>query len=156
MGLDSRNLEQFLAAKRREWTAALLSRHPQLGQPLSQALRLLSNRAVTKTAESHYKVRGNPHDYWVNLPGRSCSCGKPTCEHFLAAWFASSEEEIIQEAQAMPSNHADEHAEHGRWLGPTAHICADGYYETSVYGIGENAECVRCRAPYCAICDETR
>ncbi len=151
------DLSLLLSEKRREWTAMLLAQRPQLRPSLLKALKLLEQGRVAKLA-SAYRVRGNPHDYDVNIAQRTCSCGTPWCEHFLAAWFALSEEEVVREQMTAVRilNGSDQHYRHGRWLGSTAHICADGYYETSVYGIGENAECARCRTPYCAVCDETR
>ena len=150
-------LEQLVRMKRHEWAAMLLAKNPRLRPQLSQALQLLDMGRVRKHENSSaYYVRGNPHDYLVNVAQRVCSCGKPACEHFLAAWFALSEEEIVRERLEAPPprGEADEHTHHGRWQGPHLHICEDGYRERSVYGIGRCTECIRCRTPYCAVCDE--
>ncbi len=154
-------LQHLIDEKRREWTAALLARQPRLRQSLIKALELLQKGCVAKDSKSSaYRVRSNPHDYRVNVARQSCSCGTPSCEHFLAAWFAFSEEEIVRERMVTLQTHApyrrDNHREHGRWQGPNVHICDDGYRETMVYGTGEHTECARCRTLYCAECDETR
>ncbi len=155
-------LQQLVDRKRREWTAALLARQPGLRHPLIKALELVQKGRVAKDSKSSaYRVRGNPHDYLVNVARRSCSCGNPSCEHFLAAWFAFSEEEIVRErvatvqAKRLAELEANAHFHHGCWQGRRVHICDDGYRETSVYGVGEFTECARCRTPYCAECDET-
>ncbi len=155
----SADLHLLLFEKRREWTTMLLARQPELRQPLSKALQLLEMGRVAKSRiTSTYRVRGNPHDYAVNVAQRTCSCGTPWCEHFLAAWFAFSEEEIVREQRTASYTREarTDHLHHGRWQGPHLHICDDGYCETTVYGTGEYTECARCRTPYCAVCDDTR
>jgi hypothetical protein len=155
-------IERLVIAKRQEWVAMLLAQQPGLQQPLAKALQLVEQGRVAKGSNRDtFRVRGNPHDYWVNVAQRSCSCGRASCEHFLAAWFAFSEEEIVRERTALPQAAADRRLEasshhHGRWQGPNVHICDDGYRETIVYGIGEGTECARCRTPYCSECDDTR
>ncbi len=152
----SAELNLLLAEKRREWAAMLVAQRPQLRPSLLKALELLEQGRVAKLA-SAYRVRGNPHDYDVNVAQRTCSCGTPWCEHFLAAWFAFSEAEVMREQATSPytAEPSTEHRQHGRWQGPSLHICDDGYHEHTVYGLGEHTECARCRAPYCAVCDET-
>ncbi len=137
----------------------LLAWRPQLRLSLTKALTLLEKGRVAKVRNSStYRVRGNPHDYDVNVVQRTCSCGKLWCEHFLAAWFAFSEEEVVREKATVSYTREarTDHRHHGRWQGPHLHICDDGYCETTVYGVGEYTECARCRTPYCAICDELR
>lgn len=159
MNRIAERLESLLAHKRREWSAALLENNPRLQLPLQNALTLVYQQRVSGMTEPNlYRVRGNPHDYFVNLASRTCSCGKPMCEHLLAAWFAYSQAELVRQEMEQYSTNPleDSHVEHGRWHGKSSHTCADGYHETAVFGCGDDTRCARCEAAYCPLCDDSQ
>lgn len=151
-------LDPLLVSKRRDWSAMLLERNPHLQLPLENALTLVYQQRVHLLTAPHvYRVCGNPHDYFVNLNTRECSCRVQMCEHFLAAWFAFSQDELVRaqfdESTAHSSDQED--SEHGCWYGMQSHTCADGYCETIVFGYGADARCARCGESYAPEYDAT-
>ncbi len=144
-------LDALLESKNREWSAMLLKHNPRLQLPLENALTLVYQQRVQLITVPHlYCVSGNPHDYLVNLESRECACGGQMCEHFLASWFAFSQEELVREEfeQRLVCDSNEEHDEHGYWHGMQGHTCADGYCETVVFGYGADTRCARCGETY--------
>lgn len=151
-------LDSLFASKRRDWSAMLLERNPRLQLPLENALTLVYQQRVHLLTPPHvYRVEAispfdcsNPHHYFVNLNTRECSCLGQMCEHFLAAWFAFSQDELVRAQFAEPTTHGSDHegSEHGCWHGMQSHTCADGYCETIVFGYGADTRCARCGESY--------
>lgn len=158
-------LDSLLESKRREWSAMLLRRNPCLQLPLENALTLVYQQRVQLVTAPHlYRVQAispfdcrDPQDYLVNLETRECSCRGQMCEHFLAAWFAYSLEELFREEceQRRARDPAQKYAEHGCWHGMHSHTCADGYCETAVFGYGADTQCARCGEKYAPEFDAT-
>lgn len=144
-------LDSLLKSKHREWSAMLLKHNPRLQLPLENALTLVYQQRVhLVTAPRQYRVCGNPHDYFVNLETHQCSCRVRMCEHFLAAWFAFSQDELVRaefEQRTARNLHHDD-GERGCWHGMQSHTCADGYCETVVFGYGADTRCARCGEIY--------
>lgn len=134
----------------------LLEHNPRLRRVLQNALQILAQRniALLDLCQT-YRVRGNPHDYTVNLAARKCSCSKTNCEHFFAAWFAYSEQEIASEALERGEMYSLSESSNDVWRGTDVHICADGYCETATFGYGAEIRCARCGEFYSPAHDET-
>ncbi len=156
MNPNRAELDSLLAKKRAEWSATLLRHNPRLRQPLQNALQILARQNVQSLDSCNlYRVHGNPHDYCVNLAARECSCRKTNCEHFLAAWFAFSQEEFVREQMERVETDGLNESVSGVWQGINEHICADGFCETATFGYGDEIRCARCDALYVTACDET-
>jgi len=100
---------------------------------------------------------------------KKCGCERGLknrlCEHRIAVCLAVAADEIDRAKRiAAHEHHAvlneeqdpqdDAHAQHGTWIAPTIHQCADGEMQAVAPAeVGSPVVCSRCNQPYCAMCD---